>query len=287
MTEKKSLAERLLSWRLRRQGFHSHRTKTPHAEVHYYTHPGRPELGLPTLVFIHGIGAAAAHFHEVFPFLSQAGYPVLALDLPGHGLSSELAHRMTIHGLTDSFRAALSAVAPKRFIMIGNSLGGALSMLYASEHPERVLGLVLASPGFGFTDEKQWQELQTFLKVDTVQAAHAFLKRLFVRRPFYIRFLPGELMRSLRRKGVRELIETTRFEDLAPRPDLKLFDGKILLIWGREDYFLPRSNLEGVKKMLHPDIVCEEPPGIGHCPQLDEPRWFARRIMTFAESLVP
>lgn len=281
MIFKKSLVENLLHLKIRCSGFESRNHFVRGSKYHYYMKPGQPNK--PTLVLIHGISASAGHFHEVMNTLSGAGYSVIVPDLPGHGMSEELAQTMTVASIKSEFNEYLSQITPNRFVLVGNSLGGALSMHFASEYPGRIIGLILASPGMGFVSEVEWEALRAFLKVKTLDQAKFFLSRLYFKKPFYIGLLAKIVIRNFNRKGVRELVEHTAFCDLQPPAEQTLFRGKTLLIWGQEDFFLPRSNIEGTRKLVAPSTTWEEPPQIGHCPQLDAPEWFARRIAQFAQ----
>lgn len=72
----------------------------------------------------------------------QMGFPVTALDLPGHGRSSKPA-LTEIKALGAWLVDQLSIPS----ILVGHSLGGAVCLQAALDDPARVLGLVLISTG--------------------------------------------------------------------------------------------------------------------------------------------
>lgn len=101
-----------------------------------------PRHGVPVLA-LHGWLDNAASFSRLAPLLDDAR--ILALDLPGHGLSG---HRPAggVYHLTDYLHDALlvaDAMGWERFFLLGHSLGAILSALLAAACPERVLGLAL------------------------------------------------------------------------------------------------------------------------------------------------
>jgi pimeloyl-ACP methyl ester carboxylesterase len=276
------IINRLITAKLSRSGFTSHFVKVGQAEVHYYAKPVANSKS--TIVLVHGIASSAGHFHEILPMLSQSGHSILAVDLPGHGQSSELDSEMDPDTLFIAFEKLLDKIAPQKFTLVGNSMGGAISLRYASEHPERIESLILASPSVGFENEDDWMKLKSLLKIDTPQKAEKFLKILFHRPPIGLRIFRYFLFQAVTRKGVQELVERTKFSDLQPAPGLKLYAGPTLLIWGQSEVLFPKSNLSWIRSKLHRETVYEEPAEVGHCPQFDSPKWFAKRIVDFVDA---
>ena len=72
--------------------------------------------------------------------LTAAGFDVLAFDYRGYGRS---AGRPSEHGTYEDARAARDALGPGRTFYLGESLGGAIALELAIEHPPA--GLILQS----------------------------------------------------------------------------------------------------------------------------------------------
>jgi pimeloyl-ACP methyl ester carboxylesterase len=100
--------------------------------------------GAPTLVLLHGAGGS--HLHWPAELRRLSGATVYALDLPGHGRSdgpgcdSVVAYVSALIGFLD-------ATTTERAVLVGHSMGGAISQLTALIHPGRVAGLVLVGTG--------------------------------------------------------------------------------------------------------------------------------------------
>ena len=104
--------------------------------------PGR---GHP-VVFVHGLLASSATWQDVLVSAS-AGRPAIAVDLPGFGCSDRpWPFDYTVDGAARALLTYLDARGIARAALVGNSLGGAVAMLIAAEHPERITHLVLAAP---------------------------------------------------------------------------------------------------------------------------------------------
>jgi pimeloyl-ACP methyl ester carboxylesterase len=70
---------------------------------------------------------------------------VIVPDLPGHGESAPASGPLPISLLLKGLETAIGDAGD--FVLVGNSLGGWLSILYTLGHPERVKHLVLESSG--------------------------------------------------------------------------------------------------------------------------------------------
>lgn len=97
----------------------------------------------PPLLALHGWLDNAASFLPMAPLLAH--YHLVALDLPGHGGSfhyPDIAEYTPFSAMLD-IAAAADALGWPRFALLGHSMGGALSSLFAAAAPERVVSLHL------------------------------------------------------------------------------------------------------------------------------------------------
>src|SRR3984893_11937125 len=117
--------------------------------VHYREWDG-PE-GL-TIVCVHALGRNHLSWVGPSPTLSRHGR-VLALDLPGYGLSPRAGRRGTVEAHQALLDGFLDATTSGPVVLMGESLGGAVSARQASRDHERIVGLTLVSsylpPVFG------------------------------------------------------------------------------------------------------------------------------------------
>jgi pimeloyl-ACP methyl ester carboxylesterase len=113
------------------------------AGLHYYLHEGgRPSK--PPLVLIHGAGAD----HLTWPpeIRRLAAERVFTLDLPGHG-KSEGPGCQLVSDYADRVVEFLNKADLSRAVFVGHGLGGAIALILAMNHPERVAGIGLISTG--------------------------------------------------------------------------------------------------------------------------------------------
>lgn len=93
------------------------------------------------VVLIHGSGCSADSWRYQVDGLSRH-FEVVALDLPGHG-ASEPVNDPSIKRYAMTVRGLLQRVAGRKAFLAGHSMGGAVALQVALEHPELVKGLIL------------------------------------------------------------------------------------------------------------------------------------------------
>lgn len=108
----------------------------------YYEDEGS---GRPVLL-IHGHTLDRRLWDTVAPYLLDAGFRVVRLDLRGHGRSSrpDSGYHLSHHAA--DMAAVLDAAGIEAVLAAGHSIGGAVLLEAAATMPERLTGLVLVSP---------------------------------------------------------------------------------------------------------------------------------------------
>jgi pimeloyl-ACP methyl ester carboxylesterase len=101
----------------------------------------------PTLMFIHGIcpGASSYEWSKVYPEFTGS-HRVLAPDLIGFGESARPDANLTATDYARSMAEFIRGTCDEAVKIVASGLGGGLSVLLASQHPEVVRQLVLWMP---------------------------------------------------------------------------------------------------------------------------------------------
>lgn len=99
----------------------------------------------PAVILLHGYGESLLAWESVFDRLTRQA-DIVALDLPGFGLSSKPATGYATDSLAADVLGAMDALRLERAVLVGHSLGGAVAAAAALAAPERVPGLVLIDP---------------------------------------------------------------------------------------------------------------------------------------------
>jgi pimeloyl-ACP methyl ester carboxylesterase len=103
--------------------------------------------GLTPVVFLHG-GGLNAHTWDLVCAALRGERHCLALDQRGHG-ESEWSPEMdyAIESHAGDLEAFFNALALRRFVLVGMSLGGVNALAWAGKHSRRLAGLVLVDIG--------------------------------------------------------------------------------------------------------------------------------------------
>ena len=108
--------------------------------------------GGPPVVLIHAVGFDHTFWHAQVAAL-QTTHDVIAMDLPGHGLSPGRAEDVSFDYLADSVADVITATGASQAHVIGVSLGGMVAQTVALAYPRLVRSLVLLGTTCTFSPE--------------------------------------------------------------------------------------------------------------------------------------
>jgi pimeloyl-ACP methyl ester carboxylesterase len=115
-----------------------------------YREWGEAGGGRPTFVCVHGLGGSHLNWMGVAPGLAGIGR-VLALDLIGFGFTPRAGRSSSMSSNRAMLSRFVHETAEAPVVLVGNSMGGALSVLQAAYEPRSLDGLVLTSPALPWT----------------------------------------------------------------------------------------------------------------------------------------
>ena len=107
--------------------------------------PAHDAAGVQTVLLVHGVTAS----HLAWPFVVERlpGVRVVAPDLRGRGRSNGLAGSAGMAAHAADLASLLDALGISRTVVVGHSMGGFVSVVFAHRHPERVSRVVLVDGG--------------------------------------------------------------------------------------------------------------------------------------------
>ena len=256
------------------------------------TYIRRAGAGKP-LLLLHGLGASSYTWRGAFAHLE--GYDVVAPDFPGHGRSQPLDDfDYSISGLSTWVTALLDDLGWASAPLVGNSLGGIVSLWTAMEHPGRVsrLGLVgvpaypenrpiavwpLGWPVFG-------RVYESLLGATLLRAV---AKTVYVDSATVTDELVAEYSLALETAGGRRAVAEVVRRAIPPdwRARVARY-GEVkqpaLVLVGERDRMVGRSGGERLARDLGSarlDIVA----GVGHAPHEDDPGLVMPRLRAFLD----
>jgi 3-oxoadipate enol-lactonase len=96
--------------------------------------------GPETIVWLPGFGCSIRAFDEIVPAFDD--HRSILVDLPGHAESAAVSIEPDLPGFGAAIFAAIEELELDRVTLIGYSMGGAIGVRIALDHPERVAGVI-------------------------------------------------------------------------------------------------------------------------------------------------
>ena len=261
-------------------------------ELHYRKWRGDNNAGKNVLL-VHGLGASTFTWRYTAPVLEEAGMRVIAVDLPGFGLSERRA------GLDHSAGAraeVLWMMLEKQFPgrqwhLVGHSMGGAAVTAMALQNPEQTESLTLAAGALIPFESSPFSQLLKY--PPAARWTRIFGSRLLTdesRIETALALAYGQQPNENELSGYYlplnlENTVTTFLDLLRAEPDplldqLPRLDVPALCIWGEEDLLIPLEQGRKIDQLLpHSLLIIME--GEGHCPMETAPDRFDYKLAKF------
>ncbi|MBN1797538.1 MAG: alpha/beta hydrolase [Spirochaetales bacterium] len=265
-------------------------------KTRYWTYGRGPK----TIVLVHGYTGSVLEWVDNIPELGKKN-KVIALDLPGHGRTDKPDASYTYEYFCAFLHDFFIELKITNACLVGHSMGGAVSLLFAVKYPEKVSSLCEVSPAFG----TKWPLLLRMLTLPLIgelllraPASTAELQKEFgaltytyyeyndiqLNSYYEFRHSPGyqrAMLRYLRatlnifglNAAGKKLIRYCSKE--YPR----LFQ-PVLLVWGKQDAIIPFKASRELRKLLK-HVSVWEPDQCGHCAHFEYADEFNRRVLDF------
>jgi len=254
----------------------------------------------PVVVLVHGHSLDLRMWkYQVGPLVDM-GYRVIRYDVRGHGRSmvppsgytwdnysqdlSDLLDRLNVE------KPAAEPLAVEAAHVVGLSMGGAIALKFALDHPQRVTSLTLVDsilPGFTYSEEfSRW--ITELRKAVATEGKKAAFERLWLNHPIF----DGVRRYQDRFAEVREMVagfQAAEYREDAGtpgyvQPDLAARLGEVsaptLVVAGEDDVpdfvmigALMEANIPGARRV--------ELAGCGHIPPMEDPAAFNGVLMEF------
>jgi pimeloyl-ACP methyl ester carboxylesterase len=248
----------------------------------------------PAVVLVHGFNHHAEAWVRNVGVLADAGFRVIALDLPGFGRSGVPPMRYSLRGYAEFLASFMDALDIDRAHLVGSSMGGAIVLKTAIETPARVITVTGVDPAGMFNSvPKVWALAGHPL-------ARAALRPLLGRRwllersharayhdqalstPLQVDVMAEAYTQPGYRDHILGMAETML---LAPDgrllwDDLPRLERPVMVVWGRQDRTLP---LQHAYRAAHrmPSVELKIYDHCGHLPMYERADAFNRDLVDF------
>ncbi|MBF0411607.1 MAG: alpha/beta hydrolase [Desulfamplus sp.] len=231
----------------------------------------------PYLIFLHeGLGCVAMYKNFHNHLCAKTNCPGLAYDRAGYGKSSPLIRNRTVNYLHEyalnELPELIDAIIPdKPFILIGHSDGGSISLIYGSERPDYLKGVVTAAAHV-FVDQ---MTIDGIIKANAAFAAGK-LSGLFK--------LHGEktdsIFKAWSSTWLSDWFKHWNIEYLLPSVNVPL-----LVIQGKDDQYGAIAQVNSIVSKSSGKAEQLLIDGCGHSPHQDAPELVIDAISEFIDRL--
>jgi pimeloyl-ACP methyl ester carboxylesterase len=244
-----------------------------------YNDEGPKDSPLPPIVLLHGMLGDLSNWVDTVDTLSTNGYRVLAPIIPVYDfpISDTGVPRLTKH-----VRDFIGAMDLDSTILVGNSLGGHIALLFALEYTDFVDAMVLSGSSgiyettmgttfFKRQDREFIRERTEMTFYDPAHATEELVDEMFEivnDRPRALRLL--KIARSADEETVTER--------------LSRLDMPTLLVWGQDDIITPPDVAEEFRDRM-PNARLHFIDECGHAPMIEQPETFNQLTLEFLSEM--
>ena len=250
----------------------------------------------PVVLLLHGLADSLLSWYCNIDYLADAGYRVIAPDMPGSGDSDKPSHlEYDPDSAAEFVYDFTQELEIEKLSLVGSSAGGLVAALFSLEHPDMVEKMVLVGSG-GFGRRVSW--LLRLLSVPVLgdlmyqpwlNRKMGITKRLFHRTPDILEELLPEMDRLKALPGARAVLLRSIRSSITLRglrqqeyiiERLKSSKVPLMTVWGADDRIIPVAHAEEVRREL-PGSIIHIIPECGHWPQMEKPGLFNPMLTDF------
>lgn len=286
----------IISGGMRRAGYTWEERRTGELKIGLWRKSWRQSSTPRRLVLIPGFGDTPLSWLLVLGFLRNTVRrnfdEIVLFDFPGY--AGFLSHERAFHSvelLKNSLFDILDSLRPHA--LLGHSLGGWLSALYATECAQKQrpklqptgpgepysgpVQLILVDSSGVFVDENESRELQNKFKAAIADGEKGFdriREYAFARAPFWLKMFRPQIARFFTSEEIAQFVDSFEAHHLLTEQSIGEIRAQVWLIWGEKDTLIPPTNLPiWLKKLNGEEKRCRAVliKNSGHSPQIEAP----------------
>ncbi len=255
------------------------------------------------VLLVHGLAGSTFSWRHNIEALREAGFLVVAADLPGFGYSdrqlglnhSQKTRSRQLWQLLDTIDLGLEEpFQSEGWFLVGHSMGGGTAAAMALERQQQSSGLVLVAGALSENNNRSAEEfllayppLQRWIQIVMEEIAfqperiRGFLASAYGRTPTDDELI-GYLL-PLLQPGTPltliDLISTAENMSLSSMQSLRI---PVMGLWGESDTWVPREEGDMLLDVI-PNMKLTIIPDAAHCPMETHPDLFNKELLAFIE----
>ena len=230
------------------------------------------------LMLLHGLFGALSNFFDIIEHF-KATHKVVIPILPLYDLPLE---ESTVGGFVDYVERFVAWKKYDKVIVMGNSLGGHIALIYALRNPEKIKGVVLTGSSGLFESAMG----DSYPKRGDYEYIKKKAELTFYNPEFATKELVDELFDIVNdRNKVLRVLTTAKSairQNLAE--EVSKITAPTLLVWGNNDTITPPFVGEEFHKLI-PNSKLLFIDECGHAPMMEQPEEFNRYLSEFLDEI--
>lgn len=220
------------------------------------------------IVILHGLMGGLSNFSGVLDYFPSQGYRVIIPELPIYDLPLK---KTTVKAFAEYLHDFLTHIKLRDAILLGNSLGGHIALVFSKTYPELIKGLVLTGSS-GLYENSMGE---SYPKRGNYEYIKNKSEEVFFDPNVATKEIVDEVFETVNDRN--KLIKTLAIAKSAIRhnmaDDLPNMSTPTCLIWGKNDHVTPPEVAEEFNTLL-PDVNLFWIDKCGHAPMMEHPKEF-------------
>lgn len=237
-----------------------------------------------TLLFVHGWSCDRSYWRKQISALARH-YRVAAMDLAGHGASGFQREKWTIKNYGKDVVAVADALAARKIILVGHSMGGLVALEAARRLDERVVGIIGVDTLKEAADRPSREEAREFwrpLRDDFENQVMGIVPQLFFvaeSDPDLVQAVARDMASAPPRVAVPSGISYSRYDEQRGLRRLRRLPVSLI-----NSGYQP-TDMNALTS-VHPRVKVVTMEGIGHFPMLEDPQRFNTLLRAEVKTIV-
>jgi pimeloyl-ACP methyl ester carboxylesterase len=221
------------------------------------------------IIILHGLMGGLSNFQGVFEYFSSKKYKVIIPELPVENTPILKTNVATFSKFVKDF---IDFKNLKDVILLGNSLGGHVGLLFTRDFPELVSGLIITGSS-GLYEKSMMGD--GYPKRGNYEYIQNKTEEVFYDPKIATKEIVDEVFAGVNDR--EKLFKTLSLAKSAIRhnmtDDLPKMDTNTLIIWGKQDIVTPPNVAEEFNSLL-PNSELSWIDKCGHAPMMEHPKDF-------------
>ncbi|UBV44537.1 alpha/beta hydrolase (plasmid) [Deinococcus taeanensis] len=246
----------------------------------------------PLIIALPGMGDLRGEYRHLTPYLTQAGYRVVTLDIRGHGDTGAQWTDYSAHAVGRDIIALIDHLGVTEVVLLGNSFAAGAAAWAAHDAPEKISAVAMLGPVVRDPPQPPPFFIKAILEVGfagpwRVNFWTWYWDTLFpTRKPADHRSYRAHLVANLRENGrmraLKTMIDLSKADTegilgVPPKPTLIVMGTK------DPDFRDPTAEAQWLASRTRGEVMIVE--GAGHYPHTEMPEQVAPRLLNFLKGV--